>query len=77
MHHDHMGSAQDVIGQLWKEYAKSDSRYLVSDSFVVSIETITVVSLGICLDVPVSRNRADRALGFRYSGAHYVSLLHI
>jgi cholestenol Delta-isomerase len=40
-----MGPAQDVIGQLWKEYAKSDSRYLVSDSFVVSIETITVVSL--------------------------------
>lgn len=43
-HHDRMGPAQDIFGQLWKEYAKSDSRYLVSDSFVVSIETITVVS---------------------------------
>lgn len=44
-HHDRMGSTQDTLGQLWKEYAKSDSRYLVSDSFVVSIEFITVVSL--------------------------------
>lgn len=43
-HHDRMGPAQDIFGQLWKEYAKSDSRYLVSDSFVVSIEMITVVS---------------------------------
>lgn len=39
-----MGPAQDIFGQLWKEYAKSDSRYLVSDPFVVSIEMITVVS---------------------------------
>lgn len=43
-HHDRMGPAQDIFGQLWKEYAKSDSRYLASDSFVVSIEMITVVS---------------------------------
>jgi cholestenol delta-isomerase len=39
-----MGPAQDLFGQLWKEYAKSDSRYLISDPFVVSIESITVVS---------------------------------
>ncbi|OKL55933.1 hypothetical protein UA08_08590 [Talaromyces atroroseus] len=51
-HHDRMGPAQDVLGQLWKEYAKSDSRYLASDSFVVSIETITVVLWGpLCLVV--------------------------
>ncbi|PCG97385.1 Emopamil-binding [Penicillium occitanis (nom. inval.)] len=49
-HHDRMGPAQDIFGQLWKEYAKSDSRYLVSDSFVVSIETITVLLWGpLCL----------------------------
>jgi cholestenol delta-isomerase len=40
-----MGPAQDILGQLWKEYALSDSRYLISDPFVVSIETITVVRL--------------------------------
>jgi cholestenol delta-isomerase len=43
-HHSRMGPAQDLFGQLWKEYAKSDSRYLISDPFVVSVETITVVS---------------------------------
>ncbi|KKA24158.1 hypothetical protein T310_1810 [Rasamsonia emersonii CBS 393.64] len=41
-HHSAMGPAQDILGQLWKEYALSDSRYLISDPFVVSIETITV-----------------------------------
>lgn len=44
-HHSAMGPAQDILGQLWKEYALSDSRYLISDPFVVSIETITVVRL--------------------------------
>ena len=54
-HHDRMGPAQDIFGQLWKEYAKSDSRYLVSDSFVVSIETITVVSERLRMNIkPIS-----------------------
>lgn len=35
--------AQDVLSQLWKEYSKSDSRYLTADAFVTSIETVTVV----------------------------------
>ena len=39
-----MGGAQDVFGQLWKEYALSDSRYLTSDTLVLCMETITVVS---------------------------------
>lgn len=39
-----MGPSQDLLGQLWKEYAKSDSRYLIADPFVVSIEAVTVVS---------------------------------
>ncbi|KAL1963652.1 hypothetical protein VTN77DRAFT_7973 [Rasamsonia byssochlamydoides] len=45
-HHSIMGPAQNVLGQLWKEYALSDSRYLISDPFVVSIETITVTVWG-------------------------------
>ncbi|KAL1986421.1 hypothetical protein VTN96DRAFT_6341 [Rasamsonia emersonii] len=45
-HHSAMGPAQDILGQLWKEYALSDSRYLISDPFVVSIETITVTVWG-------------------------------
>jgi len=39
-----MGSGQDFIGQLWKEYALSDSRYMTSDTLVLCMETITVVS---------------------------------
>lgn len=45
LHHDRMGSAQDLLGQLWKEYALSDSRYMTSDTLVLCMETITVVSL--------------------------------
>lgn len=38
-----MPAAQDFFGQLWKEYAKSDSRYLAADPMVLTLETITVV----------------------------------
>jgi cholestenol delta-isomerase len=44
INHGRMGSAQDFFGQLWKEYALSDSRYLTSDTLVLCMETITVVS---------------------------------
>lgn len=44
IHHDHMASAQDLFGQLWKEYALSDSRYMTSDTLVLCMETMTVVS---------------------------------
>ncbi|CAL3965508.1 unnamed protein product, partial [Diplocarpon coronariae] len=30
-----------LFGQLWKEYALSDSRYLTSDPFVLCMETVT------------------------------------
>lgn len=40
-----MGGATDLFGQLWKEYALSDSRYLTSDPFVLCMETITAVRL--------------------------------
>jgi cholestenol delta-isomerase len=44
INHDRMASAQDFFGQLWKEYALSDSRYMTSDTLVLCMETITVVS---------------------------------
>jgi len=43
INHRSMGSLQDVFGQLWKEYALSDSRYLTQDPFVLCMETITAV----------------------------------
>ncbi|GKZ30685.1 hypothetical protein AbraIFM66950_009934 [Aspergillus brasiliensis] len=42
INHARMASAQDFFGQLWKEYALSDSRYMTSDTLVLCMETITV-----------------------------------
>ncbi|KAI2791014.1 hypothetical protein POX_c03868 [Penicillium oxalicum] len=35
INHQKMASAQDLFGQLWKEYALSDSRYMTSDTLVL------------------------------------------
>ena len=43
--HTRMAGQQDFFGQLWKEYAWSDSRYLTSDPFVLCMETVTAVRL--------------------------------
>jgi len=43
LNHARMGGMQDFFGQLWKEYAMSDSRYLTSDPFVLCMETVTAV----------------------------------
>ena len=41
----HMAGASDLFGQLWKEYAKSDSRYLTWDPFTLCMETVTAVCI--------------------------------
>ncbi|KAF2087060.1 Emopamil-binding protein [Saccharata proteae CBS 121410] len=41
-----LGGSQHLFGQLWKEYALSDSRYLTQDPFVLCMETITAVCWG-------------------------------
>jgi len=41
-----LGAKQTLIGQLWKEYAFSDSRYLTSNAFVLCMETVTAVCWG-------------------------------
>ncbi|RMZ78418.1 hypothetical protein DV738_g3931, partial [Chaetothyriales sp. CBS 135597] len=46
IHYASMASQMDLLGQLWKEYALSDSRYLTQDTFVLSIETITALVWG-------------------------------
>ena len=43
LNHARMAGMQDLFGQLWKEYALSDSRYLTSDPFVLCMETVTAV----------------------------------
>lgn len=44
IHHATLAGDQSPVGQVWKEYALSDSRYLTSDSFVLVVERITTVS---------------------------------
>lgn len=41
--HHRMASRNDFFGQLWKEYALSDSRYMSSDPFVLCMESWTAV----------------------------------
>ena len=41
-----MGSRTHLFGQLWKEYALSDSRYMTQNSFVACMETITACFWG-------------------------------
>lgn len=45
LNHTRMATMGDFFGQLWKEYALSDSRYLTSDPFVLTMETTTAVSI--------------------------------
>ena len=45
-HFSDLGSKQTLIGQMWKEYAFSDSRYLTSNSFVLCMETMTATCWG-------------------------------
>ncbi|XP_060108729.1 3-beta-hydroxysteroid-Delta(8),Delta(7)-isomerase [Heteronotia binoei] len=37
---------QSFLSQLWKEYAKGDSRYVIADNFTVCMETITALFWG-------------------------------
>ncbi|KAK3290417.1 Emopamil-binding protein [Chaetomium fimeti] len=45
-HEAEMPGRIDIFGQLWKEYSKSDHRYLTRDSFIVCMETVTAVTWG-------------------------------
>ncbi|KAI3336442.1 Emopamil-binding protein [Xylariaceae sp. AK1471] len=50
LNHATIASSQSLLAQLWKEYALSDSRYLTSDFFMLSVESITVFIWGpLCL----------------------------
>ncbi|KAI4748723.1 Emopamil-binding protein [Aureobasidium sp. EXF-12298] len=44
--HANMGGLQTFFGQLWKEYALSDSRYLTGNIFVFCVEAMTAVLWG-------------------------------
>ncbi|QPH19706.1 hypothetical protein C2857_004999 [Epichloe festucae Fl1] len=46
LNHFDMAGRNDLFGQMWKEYAMSDSRYMTRDPFVVCMETVTAVLWG-------------------------------
>jgi cholestenol delta-isomerase len=41
-----VASRQDIFAQLFREYSHADSRYMVSDPLVVTLETMTVAVIG-------------------------------
>ncbi|KAF2621448.1 3-beta-hydroxysteroid-Delta(8),Delta(7)-isomerase [Macroventuria anomochaeta] len=67
-----MGGMQDLFGQLWKEYALSDSRYLTQDAFVLCMETVTAAFWGPLSFVTAYLIAVDHPL--RYSLQLIVSL---
>ncbi|KAH0536602.1 hypothetical protein FGG08_006535 [Glutinoglossum americanum] len=50
INHRVMPQMQDYLGQGWKEYSKSDSRYMTAEPFVVCMESVTAFAWGpLCL----------------------------
>lgn len=74
IHHDHMASAQDFFGQLWKEYSLSDSRYMTSDTLVLCLETMTVVRVMILTTQTRISDPRRLTMVNSSSGAHCASL---
>ncbi|KAI2630877.1 EBP-domain-containing protein [Hypoxylon sp. NC1633] len=62
LNHTTIASSQNILAQLWKEYALSDSRYLTSDFFMLSVESITTFIWGpLCFANAVSIVRRSPA----------------
>ncbi|KAI9289010.1 Emopamil-binding protein [Umbelopsis sp. AD052] len=60
-----VASRTDFLAELWREYAHSDSRYLVSDPLVLTLEIMTVTIIGpLCVLAMVAlyRNSPSRHL---------------
>ena len=73
--HTRMAERRDLFGQLWKEYALSDSRYMTSDPLVLCMEFWTVLTWG-----PLSLLTAiliTRMSKYRHSMQALVSTGHI
>ncbi|XP_053704532.1 3-beta-hydroxysteroid-Delta(8),Delta(7)-isomerase [Synchiropus splendidus] len=49
LYHDVIPGDQSLLSQLWKEYGKGDSRYMIEDNFTICMETVTA-----CLWGPLS-----------------------
>lgn len=74
-YHTTVGQRKDIFGQLWKEYALSDSRYMVSNTFVVSAEALSATMIG-PLALLTAYLVASKST-YRYQFQALVSTLHI
>ncbi|XP_069503648.1 3-beta-hydroxysteroid-Delta(8),Delta(7)-isomerase [Ambystoma mexicanum] len=46
LHYQDIPADQSFLSQLWKEYGKGDSRYIIADNFTVCMETVTACAWG-------------------------------
>ncbi|CAM9104185.1 unnamed protein product [Bubo scandiacus] len=46
LRHRELPAATGLLADVWKEYAKADSRYMTSDDFTVAMETVTAWAWG-------------------------------
>ncbi|NXT20643.1 EBP isomerase, partial [Syrrhaptes paradoxus] len=46
LRHRDLPADTGLLADVWKEYAKADSRYMTSDEFMVSMETVTAAAWG-------------------------------
>ncbi|XP_058148226.1 3-beta-hydroxysteroid-Delta(8),Delta(7)-isomerase [Dasypus novemcinctus] len=46
LYHENLLGDQAFLSQLWKEYAKGDSRYIMGDNFMICMESVTVLMWG-------------------------------
>ncbi|KAJ2894911.1 hypothetical protein IWW38_002446 [Coemansia aciculifera] len=76
LHFRTLASAEDVLASTWKEYAKSDSRYLAQVPLVFALETITVTVTGpLCL--VAAHAIWNQSLGQRHIAQLSASVLHL
>ncbi|KAJ2434483.1 hypothetical protein GGF42_009217, partial [Coemansia sp. RSA 2424] len=76
VHFRTLAATQDVLASTWKEYAKSDSRYLAQVPLVFALEAITVTVTGpLCLVAAYAI--WTQSLGARHIAQLSASVLHL
>ncbi|KAF4781190.1 emopamil binding protein [Colletotrichum scovillei] len=75
LNHKSLASDQSLFGQLWKEYALSDSRYLTSDPFMLCVESFTVLVWGpLCWAIVIATAKRNQ---LRYPFQIIMSVGHL
>ncbi|KAJ2029249.1 hypothetical protein H4S03_007494 [Coemansia sp. S3946] len=76
LHFRTLAATRDILASTWKEYAKSDSRYLAQVPLVLMLESITVAVTGpLCL--VAAYGIWTQSLGIRHIAQLCASVLHL